>query len=141
MREAINDLASRADWVLPGLEEGHLLTGERTPEGIARFYRQLGAKAVVVKLGSEGAYFDSAEGSGHVPGFAVAEVVDTVGAAFVNVMVLLWVQVLLVWVSVTVSRTVSVAVMLIGAFLLTVCVKVWVPLLNRADPVMVMVVE
>ena len=80
MREAINDLAARADWVLPGLEEGHLLTGEHSPEGIARFYRQLGAKAVVVKLGSEGAYFDSAVGSGYVPGFSVAEVVDTVGA-------------------------------------------------------------
>jgi 2-dehydro-3-deoxygluconokinase len=35
---------------------------------------------VVVKLGSEGAYFDSDEGSGHVPGFAVPKVVDTVGA-------------------------------------------------------------
>jgi 2-dehydro-3-deoxygluconokinase len=80
MREAINDLASRADWVLPGLEEGHLLTGERSAEGIARFYRQRGASRVVVKLGSEGAYFDSAGGCGHVPGFAVPKVVDTVGA-------------------------------------------------------------
>ena len=35
---------------------------------------------MVVKLGSEGAYFDDASGSGHVPGFPVAEVVDTVGA-------------------------------------------------------------
>ena len=34
----------------------------------------------MVKLGSKGAYFDSATGSGHVAGFAVAEVVDTVGA-------------------------------------------------------------
>ena len=81
MREAINDLAARADWVLPGLEEGQFLTGEATPEGIARYYRQGGATLVVVKLGSEGAWFDSdTAGSGHVPGFAVAEVVDTVGA-------------------------------------------------------------
>jgi 2-dehydro-3-deoxygluconokinase len=80
MRESINDLATRADWVLPGLEEGLLLTGETTPEGIARFYRQRGARLVVVKLGSDGAYFEDAEGRGHVPGFPVTEVVDTVGA-------------------------------------------------------------
>ena len=82
MRQAINDLATRADWVLPGLEEGRLLTGESTPEGIAHFYRQRGAQLVVVKLGSEGAYFegDAAVGAGYVPGFAVAQVVDTVGA-------------------------------------------------------------
>jgi 2-dehydro-3-deoxygluconokinase len=80
MREAVNDLATRADWVLPGMEEGRFLTGETTPEGVARFYRQLGAKLVVVKLGSEGAYFEDASGGGHVAGFPVAEVVDTVGA-------------------------------------------------------------
>ncbi len=80
MRESINDLATRADWVLPGLEEGRLLTGETTPEGVARFYRQRGAKLVIVKLGSEGAYFEDASGSGHVPGFPVAQVIDTVGA-------------------------------------------------------------
>ena len=81
MREAVNDLATRADWVLPGLEEGRFLTGETTAEGIARFYRQRGARLVVVKLGAEGAYFDSeTAGSGHVPGFAVAQVIDTVGA-------------------------------------------------------------
>ncbi|CAN5132495.1 sugar kinase [soil metagenome] len=81
MREAINDLAMRADWVLPGLEEGRFLTGEATAEGIARFYRQRGARLVVVKLGAAGAYFDSATaGSGHVPGYPVAEVIDTVGA-------------------------------------------------------------
>ena len=81
MRESINDLATRADWVLPGLEEGRFLTGENSAEGIARFYRERGAKLVVVKLGAEGAWFDSdSAGSGHVAGFPVAEVVDTVGA-------------------------------------------------------------
>lgn len=81
MRDAINDLATRADWVLPGMEEGLILTGESTPEGVARFYRQRGAKLVVVKLGAAGAYFDSdSAGCGYVAGFPVAEVVDTVGA-------------------------------------------------------------
>jgi dehydrogluconokinase len=81
MREGINDLASRADWVLPGIEEGLLLTGQDSPEGIARFYRQLGASLVIVKLGARGAYYDSeAAGTGHVDGFPVNEVIDTVGA-------------------------------------------------------------
>jgi 2-dehydro-3-deoxygluconokinase len=84
MRAAINDLAARADWVLPGIEEGLILTGESTPEGIARFYRARGARLVVVKLGAEGAYYDGdpagGDGTGRVPGFPVARVVDTVGA-------------------------------------------------------------
>jgi sugar/nucleoside kinase (ribokinase family) len=80
MRREINALAFQADWVLPGLEEGRFLTGEQSPEGIARFYRAHGARLVAVKLGPEGAYYDGEQGSGHVPGFPVQEVVDTVGA-------------------------------------------------------------
>ena len=80
MRSAINDLATRADWVLPGLEEGRFLTGKDTPESIATFYRQRGAKLVVVKLGRQGAYFDSDSATGYVAGFPVSKVVDTVGA-------------------------------------------------------------
>jgi 2-dehydro-3-deoxygluconokinase len=80
MREAINGLAAQADWVLPGIEEGRFLTGADTPEGVARFYRERGAKLVVVKLGPAGAYFEGDAGSGHVAGFPVAKVVDTVGA-------------------------------------------------------------
>ena len=80
MRHELNRLAAQADWVLPGLEEGRLLTGETTPEAVAHFYRQLGARLVVVKLGSAGAYFDGEAGCGHVDGFAVNKVVDTVGA-------------------------------------------------------------
>ena len=80
MRHWINHLAAGADWVLPGLEEGRLLTGQTTPEGIARFYRRCGAALVVVKLGAAGAYFDGAGAAAYVPGFPVEQVVDTVGA-------------------------------------------------------------
>jgi 2-dehydro-3-deoxygluconokinase len=80
MRREINVLACQADWVLPGLEEGRFLTGEATPEGIARHYRQRGARLVTVKLGPEGAYYDGLNGCGWIPGFVVPEVVDTVGA-------------------------------------------------------------
>lgn len=80
MRQWINHLAARADWVLPGLEEGRFLTGESTPEGIARFYLERGARLVVVKLGPDGAYYQSEAGAAYVPGFPVHSVVDTVGA-------------------------------------------------------------
>ncbi|MCY1212405.1 2-dehydro-3-deoxygluconokinase [compost metagenome] len=81
MRHWVNELASRADWVLPGIEEGLLLTGHDKPEDVAKFYRERGAKLVVVKLGAAGAYYDSdVAGTGHVDGFPVKEVIDTVGA-------------------------------------------------------------
>jgi len=81
MRETLNALAEQADWVLPGIEEGRLLTGQDTPEAIARFYRGRGAMRVVVKLGADGAYFDDADaGCGRVPAAPVKQVVDTVGA-------------------------------------------------------------
>ena len=81
MVEQINRLAAKADWVLPGLGEGKILTGHDLPHDIAGFYLQQGARLVVIKLGAEGAYYRTAEGdSGVVPGERVANVVDTVGA-------------------------------------------------------------
>src|SRR3546814_9798251 len=52
---SINQLAFAADWVFPGLEEGRLLTGLQSPEEIARYYREHGARLVVIKLGADGA--------------------------------------------------------------------------------------
>ncbi|TFW32244.1 sugar kinase [Massilia horti] len=80
MIETVNALAGMSDLVMPGLAEGRLLTGCEHAAGIADFYLARGARQVVVKLGPEGAYFASAEGSGTVPGLPVANVVDTVGA-------------------------------------------------------------
>ena len=80
MRAVINELAAQSDWVLPGIEEGRFLTGADTAEGIARFYRAQGARLVVVKLGAEGAHLDGDAGRERVAGFAVTQVLDTVGA-------------------------------------------------------------
>ncbi len=80
MRAGINELARGADWVFPGMEEGRLLTGRDTPEGVARFYLDQGAKLVVIKLGPDGAYFDDGGQGVYVPGCPVKKVVDTVGA-------------------------------------------------------------
>ncbi|MFP3830927.1 carbohydrate kinase family protein, partial [Pseudomonas sp. SIMBA_021] len=75
-----NALAAKADWVLPGLEEGRLLTGQHTPADIAAFYLDQGVELVVIKLGDAGAYFRSAKGEGQVAPVPVSRVVDTVGA-------------------------------------------------------------
>lgn len=81
MVEKLNQLACQADWVLPGLKEGHILTGERTPEGIADFYLSRGVKAVVIKTGADGAWYQSASGEkGAIAALKVTNVVDTVGA-------------------------------------------------------------
>ncbi|MFC5699273.1 sugar kinase [Pseudomonas sp. GCM10022186] len=80
MVREVNALAVKANWVLPGLEEGRLLTGRETPADIAAFYLDQGVERVVIKLGGEGAYFRSARGEGRVAAVPVPKVVDTVGA-------------------------------------------------------------
>ncbi|MGP1908019.1 sugar kinase [Metabacillus sp. JX24] len=80
MIETVNRMAAQADYVLPGLAEGKLLTGLNSPEEIASFYLNEGVKAVVIKLGEEGAYYKSFKEEGVVKSFPVETVVDTVGA-------------------------------------------------------------
>ncbi|MHB2109098.1 sugar kinase [Raoultella planticola] len=81
MVEKLNQLAFQADWVLPGLKEGMILTGQRTPEGIADFYLTRGVQTVIIKTGGDGAWFKTAAGEqGAVAAIKVDNVVDTVGA-------------------------------------------------------------
>lgn len=80
MVQTLNQLAALADYVLPGEAEGEILCGTRDPESIGAFYLELGAKAVVIKLGDRGAYLMTGGAQQMVPGFPVKQVVDTVGA-------------------------------------------------------------
>ncbi len=80
MVEGINGLAAKADWVLPGIAEGRILTPFTAPGEIARFYLDRGAQLVALKLGSEGAYFRTPREEGTVAAMRVERVVDTVGA-------------------------------------------------------------
>ncbi|WP_027416735.1 sugar kinase [Aneurinibacillus terranovensis] len=73
-------IAAKADYVLPGLEEGQLLTEHKEPESMADFFLKHGAGTVVIKLGSKGAYYQTSQESGYVSGFPVKTVVDPVGA-------------------------------------------------------------
>lgn len=84
MVETLNKIASYANLVLPGIEEGLILTGSKSPEEIASFYHKIGVENVVIKLGKNGAYL-SIENTKLVTkevieGFIVEKVVDTVGA-------------------------------------------------------------
>ena len=81
MVEKLNHLAFQADWVLPGIKEGMILTGQQTPQGIADYYLTRGVQAVIIKTGSDGAWFKTAAGEqGAVAAVKVDNVVDTVGA-------------------------------------------------------------
>lgn len=80
MIRVINQLASMADAVLPGIGECRILAGTDQPEEAADFYQNLGVKTVIVKNGADGAYVREGEAFYCVPGYRVEKIVDTVGA-------------------------------------------------------------
>ncbi|KGT95140.1 2-dehydro-3-deoxygluconokinase [Erwinia typographi] len=81
MVRQLNLLAGFADWVLPGIGEGKILTGYDQPEAIADFYLDMGVKAVIVKTGCDGAWYKTSQGEkGPVAAIRTENVVDTVGA-------------------------------------------------------------
>lgn len=80
MAQIINDLACRADIVLPGIKEGELLTGQDDVQQIADYYHAAGVKTVVIKLGEKGAFTSSEGQQFYTDRFPVEQVVDTVGA-------------------------------------------------------------
>lgn len=80
MVKTLNELASYADLVLPGCGEGKILCGSEDPSKINDFYRSLGARMVVTKLGPDGALVREGDNEYKVPGFIIDKIVDTVGA-------------------------------------------------------------
>lgn len=81
MIQVLNELASYANVVLPGISEAEILVGSKEVERIKDFYFQKGADIVIVKDGSHGAYVsEKGKETVKVPGFKVEKVVDTVGA-------------------------------------------------------------
>lgn len=83
MIDTINHFASQAHIVLPGVSEGEILMGSADPETIADYYLTHSAvtHTVIVKVGSKGAFVKTKAGKkAFVPGFKVAQVIDTVGA-------------------------------------------------------------
>lgn len=81
MIETINKLASYADLVLPGENEGKILVGTKDVHTINEFYLKNGSSVCVTKCGSKGAYVSTDKGENYmVDGYTVKKVVDTVGA-------------------------------------------------------------
>jgi sugar/nucleoside kinase (ribokinase family) len=70
---------SPVDVLLPNLEEGAAMTGERDPRAIALALRAL-APLVVLKSGADGAWVAHGDRVDIVPAAPVASVVDTTGA-------------------------------------------------------------
>lgn len=79
-RKVLLEIAAECDIILPGIEEGKMLTEEVTAEGISGRFLGHGAKAVVVKLGAQGAFYANETEQEYVPGFLVDQVVDPIGA-------------------------------------------------------------
>ena len=79
-RPVMLDLAARADVVLPGLAECALLWGTEDARAAAEACLRLGARLVVIKLGTEGAYLCTPESELRVPAVPVGRVVDPIGA-------------------------------------------------------------
>jgi 2-dehydro-3-deoxygluconokinase len=81
MTTTINELAALCDLVLPGIDEGRRLMGLQDAEAIAKHFLERGASQVALKLGAQGAWCASNDGTREfVPGLPVDRVVDTVGA-------------------------------------------------------------
>jgi 2-dehydro-3-deoxygluconokinase len=74
--DAHRDLLGHVDWYLCGVEEGRLLWGAETAEGVIAAVRAAGAANAVVRLGERGAMVDGEI----VPPSRVADVLDEIGA-------------------------------------------------------------
>lgn len=67
------------DYFLPSYEEAVAMSGERDPERISAFFRNLGCRHVVIKMGAEGCYVSDGRVSAQIAA-CPTEPVDTTGA-------------------------------------------------------------
>jgi len=66
--------------ILTGLAEGQMLTGEAEPKAMAAALRDAGARAVVLKMGAQGAYYLDHAVEEFAAAFPIAQVIDPIGA-------------------------------------------------------------
>ncbi|MBU8906214.1 sugar kinase [Desertibacillus haloalkaliphilus] len=79
-KKILGEIASHADVILPGLDEGQFMTGKNEVEDVAATLDVTGDKTIIIKLGSQGAYVHTSDEKAYVEGFPVEQVVDPVGA-------------------------------------------------------------
>ncbi|MEQ6389029.1 sugar kinase [Bacillaceae bacterium S4-13-58] len=78
-KEVFDEIASYADVILPGLDEGQFMTGKIGVEEVAEALMNKEDKKIIIKLGSEGAYLHTKNEKEYISGFSVKPV-DPVGA-------------------------------------------------------------
>lgn len=71
--------ARQADYFLPSLEDGRLLSERESPEGVSRWFREQGVKCVVLKLGAQGVLVADGGDEARFPPHVV-DCVDATGA-------------------------------------------------------------
>ncbi|PKH12252.1 sugar kinase [Planomicrobium sp. MB-3u-38] len=80
-KKTFNEIAANADVILPGLDEGQLMTGETDVEAVAQALADGDSeKIIVIKLGDKGAYLHAGEQKAYISGFPADHIVDPVGA-------------------------------------------------------------
>lgn len=79
-KETLLEIAKQSDIILPGINEGEFLFSTRNEEEIAKKLIDLGNSMVVVKLGTDGAYYATKSQEDFITGYHVENVVDPVGA-------------------------------------------------------------
>ncbi len=76
--ELLKPCLPHVDYFMPSMEEAAFISGLDSPERIAAFFLDLGAKACIFKWGARGSYFATPTGQQRVPAYRV-EVSDTTG--------------------------------------------------------------
>lgn len=79
-KQVFNEIAEHADIILPGLDEGQLMTGKTEVEDVANELMGGSDKIIVIKLGSKGAYLCTQNEKAYVQGYPASRIVDPVGA-------------------------------------------------------------
>ncbi|MGF1623302.1 MAG: carbohydrate kinase family protein [Alphaproteobacteria bacterium] len=76
--ELLKPCLPHVDYFMPSMEEAAFISGLDSPERIAAFFLDLGAKACIFKWGARGSYFATPAGQKRLPAYRV-DVSDTTG--------------------------------------------------------------
>ncbi len=77
--ENVREALPYIDYFMPSLDEAEALSGKTEYRDIAGVFMDMGAKNVVLKLGSKGSYIRSADEEVLTPAFLDTKVIDTTG--------------------------------------------------------------
>lgn len=80
MQKVMLDIIKQVDILLPGQEEGEVLTGKEDVIKQSKEFLKLGPEVVITKLGAEGAVAATEDMIEKVSGYEVERVVDPIGA-------------------------------------------------------------